>query len=82
MKRYGDAIALLGAFGLGDERPVLLGDRLQCLIDLGISYRRRQPFDFDGFEIGKRDRRHDLHLDRVGEVGFAGDDAFDRALVR
>ena len=44
--------------------------------------RRRQPFELDGLEIGQRDRRHDLHLDRVGEVGFAGDDAFDRALLR
>ena len=52
------------------------------MIDLGIGHRRGQPFELDGLEIGERDRRHDLHLDRVGEVGFAVDDAFDGALVR
>ncbi len=81
-KRDGDAIALLRALGLGGERPVLLGERLQRLVDLIVGDRRGQPFELDGLEIGERDRRHDLHLDRVGEVGFAVDDALDGAFVR
>jgi len=47
-----------------------------------IGHGRGQPRQLDGFEIGERDRRHDLHFDRVGEVRFAGDNAFDGALLR
>ena len=79
--RQRDAIAILRAFGLGDERPILLGDRLQGLIDLGVGHLSRQPRELDSLEIGERDRRHDLELDRVGKIGLAFDDALDRALV-
>ena len=66
---------------LGDERPVGVGDPLQRLVDFGIGHLGSEPLQLDGLEIGERDRRHDLDLDLVGEVGFAFDDAFDRALV-
>ena len=82
LERYGDAIALFCPLALGGERPVLVGDGRQRLIDLGIVDRRRLPFDLYGLEIGQRDRRHDLHLDRVGEIRLALDDTLDSAFVR
>ena len=54
---------------------------MQRLIDFGIGHFGSEPLQLDGLEIGERDRRQNLDLDLVGKVGFAFDDAFDRALV-
>ena len=78
----GDAVAVGGAFGLGDERTILIGDRLQRLIDLFVGHLGSEPGELDALEIGERDRGNDLHLDRIREVGLAFDDSLNRALVR
>ena len=82
LERDDHPVALFGAFGFRGKRPVLLGDALQRLIDFGIGDLADETFELDGLEVRKRDRRHDLELDRVGEVGLAGDDALDGALLR
>ena len=64
------------------ERTALLGDRLQGLTDLGILDWSREPLELDGLEIGKRDRRHDLHFDGVSEICLSGDDALDGTFFR
>ena len=82
LERNRHAVAVCRAFGLGDERAVLFGERLQRLIDLGVGDVGTKPLKLHGFEIHERNRRHDLHLDRVGEVGFAFDDALDGPFFR
>ena len=78
----GDPVAIGGAFGLGDERTILIGDRLQRLVDLFVAHLRSQTGELDALEIGERDRGNDLHLDRIREVGLAFDDSLNRALFR
>ena len=79
----GDAVAVLGlgALALGGERPALLGDLRQGLVDLGVGHLGVQPFELDALEIRKLDRRQDLDRHRVGEVALALDHLLDRALV-
>ena len=79
----GDAVAVLGlgALALGGERPALLGDLRQRLVDLGLGHLGVQPLELDALEIRKLDRRQDLDRHRVGEIGLALDHLLDRALL-
>jgi len=52
LKRQDDPVALFRAFALGDERPILFGDPLQSLIDLGVGDLGGEPGELDGLEIG------------------------------
>src|SRR4029077_10842748 len=83
LKGKGNAVALpRRRIATVVERTALFGDRLQGLIALGILDWSRKPLELDGLEIGKRDRRHDLHFDGVSEIGLSGDDALDGAFFR
>ena len=61
--------------------PVLLDDAFERLVDFGVGDIRGQFRQFDGLEIAERDRRHDFECHRVVEIGLAGDQLFDRALL-
>ncbi len=78
-----DAVAVLGlgALALGGERPALLGDLRQRLVDLGLGHLGVQPLELDALEIRKLDRRQNLDRHRVGEIGLALDHLLDRALL-
>ena len=61
----------LRALPLGGERPVLLGDLVERLVDLGVGDLRDQALELDALEIRELDLRQDLQRDRIGEVGLA-----------
>ena len=71
----------LGALALGGERPVLLGDAGERLVDLGVGDVGDQLLELDALEIGELDRRQDLDRHRVVEVGLAVDQLLDRVLL-
>src|SRR3981189_648871 len=48
----------------GGERPVLVGDLLQGLVDLRVGDLGDQPLELDALEIGQLDLRQDLHRQR------------------
>jgi hypothetical protein len=79
----GDAVTVfgLGALAFGRERPALLGDLRQRLIDLGLGHLGVHALELDALEIRKLDRRQDFDRHRVGEIGLARDHLFDRALL-
>ena len=67
------AVALfgLGALAFGGERPVLLGDLVERLLDLRVGNLRDLTLELDAVEIGELDLRQNLQRDRIGEVGLA-----------
>ena len=78
-----DAIAVLGLGTLGLRRigPVLVGDPLDGLFDLGVGDFDHRLLDRERLEIGELDRRHHLDRHRVGEVGLAGEQLLDLVLL-
>ena len=72
----------LGALGLGGVGAVLVGDALDGLVDVGVGHLDDRLLDRKALEIGERDRGHHLDRDRVGEIGFAGEDILDLLLPR
>jgi hypothetical protein len=67
----------LGALALRGIGAVLVGDPLDGLIDIGVGDLGDRLLDRKALEIGELDRRHDLDRNRVGEIGFAGEDVLD-----
>ena len=80
----GDAIAGfgLGALGLRGVAAVLVGDALDRLIDIGVGDLDHRLLDGKALEVGELDRGHDLDRNRVGQIGFAGQDVLDGLLFR
>ena len=78
----GDAIAGfgLGALGLRRVGPVLVGDALDGLIDLGIGDFDHRLLHRERLEIGELNRRHHLDRNRIGQVGLAGEQLLDLVL--
>ena len=78
-----DAIALLGggALALRCERPVLLGDLIQRLLDLRVSDVGHLALELDAFEIAELDLRENFEGERIGKIGFAADHVLDFGLL-
>ena len=74
-------LSALPPSALRRERPALLGDLRQRLVDLGVGHLGVQPLELDALEVGKLDRRQDLDRHRVGEIALALDDLLDRVLL-
>ncbi len=67
----------LGALALCGIGAVLVGDPLDGIIDIGVGHLGDRLLDRKALEVGELDRGHDLDRDRVGQIGFSGEDVLD-----
>ena len=79
--RHAIVLGRLGALALVGERPVLIGDALERVVDFGVGDVGGELGQFDRAKIRQLDRRQDFHRDRIGEIGLAGDQFLDLGLL-
>ena len=80
--RHAIVLRGLGVFTLVGERPVRIGDALERVADFAVGDLGGELGQFDRAKIRQLDRRQDFHRNRIGEIGFAGDQFLDLGLFR
>src|SRR5207248_3412774 len=71
----------LRALALRGKCTVLVGDPLDCFVNIGVGYLGDRLLDRKTLEIGELDRGNDLDRNGIGQIGLPGEDILNGFLL-